>query len=327
MKRNQTSRRKSRRLHKSRRIRRVKKYHGGAMTPIESKPIVVAFFHGAITMAKEGVECNPQGMYTLKSNVQYMHVAHPGEYIMTDKARLKTFLMDPNSRKTTYEPMFDIHSMSDLTKDNAIYRDVVPNPPSNPKKAKSYKQETPFTGNGNSLFESFLRAKEGSTIPDARLTVHVPSEMEFMSLYVYYPNGTLAVMGLPQMYETLGLGPVPDREIGVKLSQCFEFLERTGIYDPSVGLGFIQISCNMFETDTGRFTKNLWETNTAFRKACHSIRSIWHIVDNEYRELDLLDFDEINKKYALPIVLPVVIPFPKIGVKLNEHGPNAMNLS
>jgi hypothetical protein len=255
-----------------------------------------------------------------------MHIAHPGEYITTIKSTLKQFFMDPNSRKTTYEPLFDIHSISDINMTNAIYRYIKPIPPSNPKKAKSYKQETPFTGEGRSLFESFLRAKEGSTIPDARLSVHVPSEMEFMSLYVYSLSGTLTMIGLPQMYETLGLGPVPDREIGVKLSQCFEFLERTGIYDPSVGVGFIQISCNMFETDTGRFTKDLWQTNKAFRDACYSVQSLWHIADNEYRELELLDFDEINTKYALPIVLPVDIGFPKLGVPLYELDPNAMNL-
>ena len=313
------------------RIQAVRKTHkrrrrhllsGGAMTPIENKPIVVAYFHGGITLIKEGVECNPQGLYTLKPNVQYMHVAYPGEYITTNKLTLKQFLDDPASRKTTYEPLFDVHSISDLNKDNAIYRDIKPMPPSNPKKAKSYKQETPFTGEGKSLFESFLRAKEGSTIPDARLNVHHPSEMEFMNLYVYLPNGTLTVIGLPQIYETLGLGAVPAMEIGMKLSQCFEFLERAGIYTPEVGVGFIQISCNMFATDTDRFTKELWHTNAAFRQACYSIQHSWHIVDNEYRGLDLLDYDGINQKYMLPIVLPVDIPFPKLEVGLLEHDPN-----
>lgn len=317
---------KSRKLRKSLHSRRVKKYHGGGITPIESKPIVVAYFHGGITMVKEGVECNPKGLYTLKPNVQYMHVAHPGEYITTNKTTLKQFLVDPNSRKTTYEPLFDIHSISDLNKTNAIYRDIKPMIPSNPKKAKSYKQETPFTGEGRSLFESFLRAKEGSTIPDARLNVHDSSEMEFMRLYVYLPNGTLTMIGLPQIYETMGLVPVPGAEIGMKLSQCFEFLERAGIYNPAVGLGFIQISCNMFGMDTGQFTKILWQSNTAFRKACYSIQSVWNIADNEYRELDLLDYDEINQKYEVPIVLPVDIPFPKLGVGLQEHDPNAMKV-
>lgn len=302
---NRKTRRVLRKVRKSRRRQR-----GGAMTPIQEKPIVVLFFHGGIPLSKT---CTFDS-YTLKPNVQYMHVGHPGELLMIlGKQKLSTFLKDPASRKTTFEPLFDVHSMSDLTEKNAIYKDIL---------GFADVKERPFTGDGSSLFESNVRAKEGSTITDDRIGIRRHSEMDYLAMYIHYPDGRVMQVPFTEIYETLGLGEFPEKDIMLKLSDFFEYLERVGVYKPSVGVGVIQISCHPFEKDVSNLPNptpfNALITSKNFKnktilKACENIMTVWHMADTEYKSLDLLTASELTKKYGKPIIMPCDIAPAKPG--------------
>ncbi len=327
---------KYRKTHKQRRKSRKqrrntrRRLYGGAMTPIESKPIVIIFFHGGIQLSQEGLECDFKDGYTLKKNVQYMHTIHPGEVVMADERSLSKFFNDPSIRKTTFEPLFDIHSISDLNEKNAIYKNICRFYENTTKLSKANLNkrerdpiEKPFTNDGESSFEHNLRAREGSIIPDTRLSIHDTSEMKYKAMYIHYPNGTVKTVNLNEIFEELNMPfeakatvykynnssfkptiVTPGIDAIIKLSQIFEYLEKTGVYKPDVGIGLIQFSCNMFETNN-TISKETYLKNASVRKACSSVRNIWHIANTEYKTLDLLDSDEIEKKYKLPIVIPV----------------------
>lgn len=305
-------RKKTRKTYKKQRT-----YRGGNMTsiqskPIQSKPIVFAFFHGGnqiANMSGNPIACNAEGLYRLGKNVQYLHAAQSGELITTEHKPIIEFLKDPNIRKKTFEPMFDLHSMSDL-EGIALYKDYSPIQKLN-KKGKPMKvvSEIPFTGAGVGIFEGGARAKEDSVIPNSILSVKTDQEKKVMGLYVYYPDEykrPAEFIDIDTIYNTLGL-----TKYFFKLSDVFNYIEKTGIYTHDRGIGFIQVSCRGFYAANNNKKISLYPKfilqSKALQEACWKVSEIVHKANNEYMSLDLLDSEELAKKYELPIIMPVFL--------------------
>ncbi len=255
-----------------------------------------------------------KGTYTLKPNTQIMLVSSPGEIGIVRPKSLPAFLTDAWYRQKTYEPLFDMHSISDLNEKNATYR-----------YSESYERIGPFTNTGLSLFESPLRAKEGSLIPNSVLHVGIPGDKlsQLYGIYVFSTDSTQPVdfYNFDAIRDTLGL-PMAQRYL--YLSDAFGYLEKAGMYDHAIGLGVIQMSCNTFYSMKNGNKRlitpfDIW-TDTGTINACVAAESMYHIADSEYRSLDLLDSKELDEKYPSGIVLPVFVD-EKRGVGKNEGGP------
>jgi hypothetical protein len=105
---------------------------------------------------------------------------------------------------------------------------------------------------------------------------------------------------------------LPPGQRFVLLSDVFDFLERGGLYNPAVGLGVVQISCNTFYSMKNGEKRiitpfNIWaDKNTV--QSCIALENMYHIADAEYRALDLLDAREFDRKYPIfGAVLPVFV--------------------
>ena len=286
------------RKNRKRVVRKKIQQKGGSQVDIRKKPIVVIFFHGGCSI--DEVCYDMRGKYTLEKNNQLMVISHPGEIFNTN-ANLREILSDNTYRFTTFEPFFDIHSISDLNTHNAYYYKIdILNP------VFSNDKISPFTNKGKSLFESSIRIKEGSKVPNSVFTfenrVKVSTLFPKFGLYIYYPDKSR-----PVRYIDPSL--INNKVSYFHLSDIFDFLKRGKLYNPEVGIGVIQLSCNTFYKDykpSKVFIEsgNLDKSETLLRN-CYIIEEIYQQANAEYYELDLLDGYQISEKYG-KVKVPIV---------------------
>jgi hypothetical protein len=258
---------------KKRRLQR-----GGTSIDIRQKPIAVVFSHGGCELK---TACEPSGVYRLDANVQTMALAHPGESLTVGGA-IKTLLESNVFRYRTFEPLFDMHSMSDFTKANAIYFNLA-----------SEHERTPFTSEGKSVFETPLRATEGSLVPNSLFTFERPSStLPAFGVYLYPPERSRNVQ-----YISLGTAKA------LRLSDVLSFLKTNRHYDPAIGIGIIHLTCNTFYKDYVDETKVFLNEGDipALSEACQAIEEVYHKANTEYLATERLGAQALRKKYGMTV--------------------------
>jgi hypothetical protein len=277
------------------------KPQAGKQVDIRQKPIVLMFFHGGCEINKV---CEAGGVYELDKNMQLMVLAHPGESLSVGH-KLKTIAQVNNFRYRTFEPLFDMHSISDLNKKNASYYNLdaanlnALNPPF----------FTPFTNEGKSIFETPLRAKEGSVVPNTLFTLETKkllvTDFPKFGLYIYYPDKLRVVEYIPP-------GAIKKGANFLHLSDVAEFLKKSKYYNEDVGLGLIQVSCNSLYKDYKSKVKTFimkgnLTRNKNLSKKCHAIEEFYQTANTEYNSLELLSSQELKSKYGPePIFIPII---------------------
>ena len=273
---------------------------------IPEKPICILFSHGGQVFTPKPLEVSASGSQVsalsivtsmavpvpsvgqcefrttkIPDNCQLVSFVEPGTILKGNVALIHSFCKRPGIRKSSLEPVYLWHSISDISTKRAKYIEYS-DPP----------LVYPYTHSGLSIFEAPKRASGGAVVPDMRMSfqARLPEMVDAFGLYVHFPNGTLRIHR-PSEFALPGTN--------FSLSKLFTFLMgQDDIWNPDIGVAVMLISCQnyMYEQGRGLVNTNIWIV-PQLAEECDALESLQEKANVEYQGVDLYDRGQLSKEY------------------------------